>query len=292
MSDSYIKWTPQEWASVAKRAITTKATRSDMSWQQIAVVSQDEIDPDRRRSYFGKLSGLRPLFDILGLDEQGNPKPAPPPPETEPPPPPPKPDALRLCEVPIDLLITEIFNRASVFKADLDKLLVIDASLKAAMTAIEAKLELALKRVDEVEGQVLKSMEGMDQINATYAEIRKLAEESAAEKGNRPVNPGMDKALSRIAPMRVLLVGPHSKELPRIRERLPKHANIDLIAGDKQDLRLPTNVHYALVSGHHDFERHWQLVRDTYGPNRARRMENGALGTFANVLSELYAELP
>jgi hypothetical protein len=294
---SYIKWTEEEWASVATRAAALHASKPEMSWGLIAVVSQDEIAPDRRRPYFNKPSALRPLFDKLGLDEQGSPKPVlPPPPPSEPEaplPPPDLPAPLVLDKVPTSDLFAEVFKRGEEFKGVMQSVLKLDESIRAMIQENNAKLEAALKRVDEVEGQVLKSMEGMDQINAAYAEIRKLAQEAAAKEGGPPVNPDMPKALSRIAPMRVLLIGPFPKDVPRIRERLPKHANIDLILGENsENTRLPTNVHYALVSGHHDFERRWQLVRDTYGPTRARRLENGAIGTYANIICQLLSELP
>lgn len=302
MSDSYTKWTEAEWASVAKRAAALRAAKPDMSWGLIAVVSQDEIEPSRRRAYFNKPSALKPLFDLLDLDDNGNPKPPPPPP----PPPPPEPEPIplptppptiselpTLSDISTPYLVSELFRRGAVIKATLDSLTALEADLKAKQADMDAKLELALKRVDEVEAQVLQSMEAMDQINATYNDVKQLAENTAAKAEGRPISsPEMSKAPSRIAPMRVLLCGPFPKDIPRIREKLPNHARIEIILGENNEhTRLPANVHYALVTGHHDWERRWQLVRDHYGPSRARRLDNGANGTFANAIAELYEKL-
>jgi hypothetical protein len=184
--DTYVKWTDEEWAALAKRAAALKAAKPDMSWTQIVPVCQDDIAPERRRFTINKLSGLKPMFDILDLDEHGNPKPPPPPPPEPEPELPPAPTTVAnppfstsLKDVPIDLLISEIFARGTTLKQDMEALAKMEASIKAALTENNAKVDLTLKRIDEVEALVLKSMDDMEHVNATYTRMLKSGDEIA-----------------------------------------------------------------------------------------------------------------
>lgn len=321
--DTYVKWTDEEWAALAKRAAALKAAKPDMSWSQIVPVCQDDIAPERRRFTINKLSGLRPMFDILDLDEHGNPKPPPPPP----PPPTPEPEAVKteatsstatppfnppsLAHLPIEVLIAEVFSRGAGLKAQLDGLTDTKTAITALLEENKVKIDTFLKRVDEVEGYVLQCMEGMDKINATYDNMLKASAEITEEMRRaglfgpdskvklqpfNPTDPVQSKGMNggpthepaqRIMPTRVLIVGPLEKELPRIKERLPRSLNIELLHGENADhIKLPTNIHYALVSGHNDCSRRWATIRAHYG-DKAHRMANGSIGTFVHAIEEL-----
>jgi hypothetical protein len=307
--DTYVKWTDEEWAALAKRAAALKAAKPDMSWTQIVPVCQDDIPPERRRFTINKLSGLKPMFDILGLDEQGNVKPPPPPPPE--PKPEPQPAAVStatppfnptgLANVPIEALVAEILSRGAALKENLDGLVNTKAAIMEVLEANKVKLDTFLKRVDEVEAYVLQCMEGMDAIKAdnerTMAFDRRM-EEAMRMAGMLPKSPAKLEDIlppvppappenKRIAPVRILVVGLLEKELPRIKERLPRHLNVDLIHGENSDsINLPTNIHYAVVSGHNDCLRRWQTVLAHYG-DKAHRMPNGAIGSFVHAIENL-----
>jgi len=175
-----------------------------------------------------------------------------------------------------------------------------EQSIRALVTDNTTKIESVLKRVDEVEGMVMESMDGMDKINKTYTAMLKLSErmEENLEKDGllspRPRATSADilprnGAEPRLAPMRFLVLGPFPKDITRIKERLPRTYNVDLIYGENNDsVKLPANIHYALVSGHNDFTRRWQTVLATYG-DKAKRVENGSLGAFVHAIEHLYA---
>jgi hypothetical protein len=318
--DTYVKWTDEEWAALAKRAAALKTAKPDMSWTQIVPVCQDDIAPERRRFTINKLSGLKPMFDILGLDEHGNVKPPPPPP----PPPTPEPEAPKqeaaastatppfnptsMASVPTEVLVAEVFARGAALKEQIDGLTGTKAQIMELLEANKVKLDSFLKRVDEVENYVLQCMEGMDRINVTYENMLKASEEITEEMRRaglfgpdskvklqpfNPSDPTQTKTLPnnepspRIMPTRILIVGPLEKELPRIKERLPRSLNVDLLHGENADhIKLPTNIHYALVSGHNDCSRRWATVRAHYG-DKAHRMANGSIGTFVHAIEEL-----
>lgn len=313
--DNYTKWTDEEWASVAKRAVALKAAKPEMPWTQIVPVCQDDIAPERRRFTINKLSGLKPMFDILDLDQQGSPKP---PPEPEPEPQP-EPAAVtsatppfilpKLSDVPTDQLIAEVFSRASVLKDQIDTALSTKAAVTALLEENKTKLDLWLKRVDEVEGTALHCLDGMDKINQRmdiimddYNRITKLDEQVLGVMADNPTaaNHALTKATEAIiktppprqitpkmAPVRVLIVGVIEKELSRIKERLPRELNVELIhSQNSQNMTLPANIHYACVSGHNDCTRRWQTVRAHYG-DKAHRMANGSIGSFVHAIEEL-----
>lgn len=301
--NEHIRWTDEEWASVARRAQALKTAKPETSWQQIVVISQDDVPPERRRFYFNKLSSLKPMFDILGLDEQGNAKPAPPPePEPEPPAAPaPAPAPINLADLPVEVLVAEVMRRGASMKEQADKIAHAQASVEALASQMNEKLAANMKRIDEVEALVLKNLEQMDEINLRYyafVEIDKRLNEALAlqAQGLAPAA-ALVKAFDQAPPsppnpkavVRFLLIGPQEKEMARIRERLPRSLNVELIYGENSDhVRLPSNIQFCLVSGHHDFTRRWQTVRDLYGPDKAFRMENGSIGTFAHKIEELW----
>lgn len=311
--DNYTKWTDEEWASVAKRAAALKASRPDMSWTQIVPVCQDDIAPERRRFSINKLSGLKQMFDILDLDEQGNPKPPPPPPP--PAEPEPQPEAAvasltppfavsKLSDVPMEQLIAEVFSRASVLKEQVDLVLNTKTAILGVLEENKVKLDAFMKRVDDVEAYTLQCMEGMDKINATYQsmiEADKKMVDLMRQAGLMPKGPArMEDILGqgieekqdktpRIMPTRVLVVGLLQKEMTRIKERLPRHLNIELIHGENSEhVVLPANISFALVSGHADCTRRWQTILAHYG-DKAHRMANGSIGTFVHAIEELCA---
>jgi len=335
--DTFVKWTDEEWQAVAKRATALKDSRPDLSWMQIAVVCQDDIAPDRRRFSFNKLVALKPMFDILGLDHEGNvplpPPPPPPPPEPEPvvvtPPfatPPPAPS--KLSDVPIDALVVEILTRGASVKALAEDVVATRKAIEEGMTKHIERMTLLDKRVDAMEELVLKVDDRMtdvlnrcERINSDYAEMAKLskiihdalmacAPNVVKEVSRRTAMGGLELVESeirngtltheghlnapkaqRIAALRFLLVGPMQKDIARIKERLPRSLNVDLIFGENSDhIKLPANIDYCVVSGHADYTRRWQTCRDFYGQSKVHRMENGSIGTFSNQI-EILASL-
>lgn len=302
--NEHIRWTPEEWAAVAKRAQALKAAKPETSWQQIVVISQDDVPPERRRFYFNKLSSLKPMFDLLGLDDQGNAPPPPPPPEPAPEPVvPPTPAPVNLADLPVEVLVVEVMRRGALLKEQADKIAHAQASVEALASQMNEKLAVNMKRVDEVEALVLKNLEQMDEINLRYhafVEIdQRLNEALALQTQGFTPNAALAKAFERPpapapsakAVVRFLLIGPQEKEIARIRERLPRSLNVELIYGENSDqVRLPANIQFCLVSGHHDFTRRWQTVRDLYGAEKAFRMENGSIGTFAHKIEELWGQ--
>jgi len=311
--DTYVKWTDEEWAALAKRAAALKAAKPDMSWTQIVPVCQDDIAPERRRFTINKLSGLKPMFDILDLDEHGNPKPPPPPPPAPEPELPPAPTTVAnppfstsLKDVPIDLLISEIFARGTTLKQDMESLAKMEASIKATLAEHSAKVDLTLKRIDEVEALVLKSMDDMETINGTYTRMMKASEEMSArfrEKfGTAPPEPEELDAREiemnlrprpagpepRMNPIRFLLLGPYPKDITRIKEHLPRSFNVELIYGENSEAAsMPANIHYCIVSGHHDWHRRWNTAKDKYGA-KAIRVANGSIGAFTHQIEDCY----
>lgn len=328
--DTYVKWTDEEWAALAKRAAALKAAKPDMSWTQIVPVCQDDIAPERRRFSINKLSGLKPMFDILDLDEQGNVKPPPPPP----PPPEPEPAPVvatppfanpALSETPLDALVTEILNRGASLKTLAEDAVNTRKAIADDLAKHNDQMALLSKRVDEMETLVLKIDDRMtevltrcERINADYAEMMKLdkvirdalmqCSPDALEKVSRQTAIGGLQLIERevragtltpnghlntpkpqrIAAIRFLLVGPLQKDISRIKERLPRSLNVELIFGENSDhMKLPANIDYCIISGHADYTRRWQTCRDTYGQSKVHRMENGSIGTFANQIEVL-----
>ena len=188
--DIYIKWNETEWASVAKRAAALKVTKPELSWTNIAVLSQDDITPERRRPYFNKIAALKPLFALLSLDEEGNPRPpAPPEPEPAPAPVAAAPAPPKLSEAPIDLLLAEIFNRGARFKTQMEQMAATEIRIRTIVDENNYKLVSTLKRIDEVEAYLLQAMEDMEKINATYArlmEVESRIKQTLSDEGLLP----------------------------------------------------------------------------------------------------------
>jgi len=329
--DTFVKWTDEEWQAVAKRARAIKDSRPDMSWQQIVPVCQDDITPERRRFTINKLSGLKQMFDILDLDENGNVKPPPPPP----PPPTPEPivpppvaspsPAPKLSEAPIDALVTEILSRGASMKALAEEVVVTKVVIENSLIAHKEQMEVLSQRVDGMERTVLELDERVmtvlnrcERINLDYTELTKLNtilhealmacdQEALMKVANQTATGGvqlmqaeMQKGtlthdghlnppkVQRVAPVRFLVVGPLPKDVTRIKERLPRSLNVEIILGENNDqIKLPANIDYCVVSGHADFTRRWQTCRDAYGQSKVHRMENGSIGTFANQIEVL-----
>ena len=182
----YIKWTEEEWKAVAQRAKALKDANPEMGWIQIALVSQDEIKPERRRFSFNKLVSLKPVFDILDLDADGNVKPPPPePPKPEPvavaPADPASPAALLAKSspvtaeeiakwkgaahtLPVFVLIEEVFSRAEGMKATAQSILNARMEVDKAIEANNATLKGYVDRVDGVEKMIMDCMEAMDNV--------------------------------------------------------------------------------------------------------------------------------
>jgi len=184
-----ITWTTDEWTAVAKRASQLRQNNGTTPWITAVLVSQDEIAPERRRLNFNKLSTLKPMFDLLGLDADGNVIPPPPPPVQEPEPPAAPPPALPAAPVkaaePVTAttplgristvdLVTEIFGRAGQIKAMLEQVILwenklatrsveIEQKLSTRNEEVEQKLAQGLARVGEVEAMMLNSMDSIDQ---------------------------------------------------------------------------------------------------------------------------------
>jgi len=331
--DTCIKWTDEEWQAIAKRARALKDSRPDLSWMQLVLVCQDDIAPERRRFSFNKLIALKPMFDILGLDHEGNvPPPPPPPPLPEPvivsPPfalPTPPPAPTNLSGVPVDALVTEILNRGASVKALAEDVVVTRKIIEEGMAAHIDRMALLDKRVDAMEELVLKVDDRMtdvlnrcERINADYTEMAKLskvirdalqacAPNVLTEVSRRTAlggleliqtemrNGTMDRngdlnvpKAQRIAALRFLVVGPMQKDIARIKERLPRSLNVDLVFGENSDhIKLPANIDYCIISGHADYTRRWQTCRDFYGQSKVHRMENGSIGTFASQIEVL-----
>lgn len=329
--ETYVKWTDEEWQAIAKRARALKDNRPDLSWMQIAVITQDDIAPERRRFSFNKLSALKPMFDILGLDQEGN---VPPPP---PPPPAPEPVVIsppfalsaptpaKLSEIPTDALVTEILNRGASVKALAEDVVATRKVIEDGMAKHIERMTLLDKRVDAMEELVLKVDDRMtdvlnrcERINADYAEMMKLSkvirdammqcspdvltevarrtavgglELIGTEMRNGVLNSNGELTIhkaQRLAALRFMLIGPMQKDIARIKERLPRSLNVELIFGENSDhIKLPANIDYCIISGHADFTRRWQTCRDHYGQSKVHRMENGSIGTFANQIETL-----
>lgn len=343
--NQHIQWTEEEWAKVASRAKALKEAKPDMSWQNIVVVCQDEIRPERRRFYFNKLSSLKPMFDILDLDDMGNAKPPPPPPE-----PPPLPEPLPepvsapavpaavqaqtpLSAVPVEALVAELMSRGATMKALADQAVAANAEVQAAIKHNNQVLEGYAARVDSVEKMIMEALEAIDAVNGlearldtrykfvgdNYREIKDLngklllafakvarddpkmdgvmevicdEADKAEARAASPLGKGEPLAHTppKLAPIRFLLIGPFPKDITRIKERLPRTLNVDLIYGENNDsCKYPSNIHYCLVSGHPDALRRWQTALHTYGSDKAFRMENGSIGTFAHRIQTLCA---
>jgi len=353
----YIKWTEEEWQAVAKRAKALKDGNPEMSWMQIALVSQDEIKPERRRFSFNKLVSLKPVFDILDLDADGNVKPPPPPPE------PPKPEPVAAPAVPADpaspaallakgppvnaetiakwqgaahtlpvfILIEEVFSRAEGMKKTAQSILDARMEVDKAIDANNQVLKGYVDRVDQVEKMVMDCMEGMDKVversnhvdeeskivtikhkeimatlNLLLDKLGLLSKDAATRLGEEmvmPLNASNDRVrqqvtniqhatdrrqpLNRMAAIRFLLIGLHTKDIQHIKERLPRSLNVELICHDNSERSpLPTNVHYCLVTGHVEYLGRWQRALALYG-SRALRMENGSVSTFAKRVETL-----
>lgn len=186
---SYIKWTDEEWHQVAARAKALKQTSPEVPWMTLILACQDCL-PDNRKRYNGwqKLSSLKPLFDILDLDEEGNVKPPPPPPPAPEPPPVPvlaassaiplvpvllpgTPVSVSVAEAPTEILLAELAKRGSELKQQAVALTAIGADIKADLAANEVKLDTALNRVDAVEKMVLESFERLDAAFARVGDI-------------------------------------------------------------------------------------------------------------------------
>jgi hypothetical protein len=316
--DTYAKWTDEEWTAVSKRAVALKNAKPDMSWTQVVPVCQDDIAPERRRFTINKVSSLKPMFDILNLDEHGNVKPPPPPPQPEPEPEPEPeiatstatataanpPFSTSLKDVPIDLLISEIFTRGTTLKQDMEALTKLEASIKATQAEQATALDLTLRRVNEAEEYTMQCMDNMDKIDRYYTETREMCKkllEVIKTSGLKMASsaPSQDVVSAevaakiaktpRLAPVRFLIVGVLEKELPRIKARLPRHlSHVDLLHGENSDSIVLPNVHYALVSGHNDCSRRWATIHTHYN-DKAHRMANGSIGSFVHAIEDLCA---
>jgi hypothetical protein len=205
--------------------------------------------------------------------------------------------------------VAEIMKRGASIKEQADQIAHAQASMEALASQQNEKMAEVTKRIDEVEALVLKNMEQMDAVNARYNAMIELEKRVAngltavlsdTSKEGRSTERALAEAImaspppappARVAPIRFLLIGPLEKEIARIHERLPRSLNVELIYGENSEqVRLPANVHFCLVSGHHDFTRRWQTVRDHYGTEKAFRMENGSIGTFAHKIEELWGK--
>jgi hypothetical protein len=311
MGETYIRWTNEEWAAVGRRAQALRAHRPDLNWVRAVTASQDDIATERRRLNLTKLAEIKPMFDALGLDDQGNIPP--PPPEPEPPPtpePPPAPPVAiappPVSAIPTSVLLAELFSRGEAIKAEYDKVVAQRNAIEIVFAEQAEMMTTVMKRVDEVEALAIESMGKMDAINVIHAEFTALAKEVkedircavetqstlpqavTARKEVLGIEPLFKpQSVPAIAPVRFLLIGPQTKDIVRIKERLPRALNVDLqLSENDPQVKLPANVHYCLISGHADYAKCWQVARAAYGDN-AVRMDNGSIGTYANQVEIL-----
>jgi hypothetical protein len=336
---SYIVWTDDEWKGIANRAKKMKQSKPEMPWTQVVMVCQDDIAPERRRFHIGRLTQLKPLFEILNLDASGNEKPVKPvvaAPEAE------LPTVSPLSDIPALTLLTELFARGSFLKEELSKLEEFKAQLAASLTeltAFEARvvekqnagnesfkaIELSVKntlsdfgkRLNGIEDSVLTALEDVDKFRTGYdqmiqnvervnvflskQEVKTAVEHAApatpatpAPTVSMPAAPAPATVVATPAATpknlkRFLVFGPSDKEIPRITQRLGRGYNVELILGENQPHAKLPQVDYVLVSGHNDYTRRWQTVRDHYGDKKAFRLNNGALMSFVTAIERLHA---
>jgi hypothetical protein len=63
---------------------------------------------------------------------------------------------------------------------------------------------------------------------------------------------------------------------------------VELIYGENSEAAaMPANVHYCIVSGHHDWHRRWNTAKDKYGA-KAIRVANGSIGAFTHQIEDCY----
>lgn len=287
-----INWTEEEWRLVALRAASFRRANPEIGWSNIVIVCQDDIAPERRRVYINKLSALRPMFEILNLDETGNPLPPPPPPPPEPEPlplPEPQPvPAQSLANAPTADLLTEVLGRGDVIRQQLTALTALSEKMEKRFSEQQMILEGFGKRIDGVELQILSVMETMDKM-AYAAKGNDVAEKLLAEDmGDKAVLSRTFVPPRNFAPVRFLLVGVLTKSLFHIQKAIKPEFNVELSVGDNDaNGSLPANVHYCLVSGHNDCSRRFVACRDKYGSQKVIRLPNGAVGTFSNEINRL-----
>jgi hypothetical protein len=333
LTGNYIKWTEEEWKAIAKRAAALKKAQPEMSWFQIILLSQDDIPIERRRSQVNKMSLFKPLFEILGLDEGGNPKPPPPPP-----PPPPVPTlpvttisvsepskaAPALAEVVTSDLLSEIFRRSAQIKADIERFNTAAAMLNTAeqrvttvldqntakLAEVLQRIDVVEKRVNEQEAIVLRVDEAYTSLNDDYLVTRRKQDSLVRHLVGRGIIMDPDQAPSAILspvpdpapptpepakvaspPVRFVLVGPHKKDLELIRQKLPRHLEVELMCGKSLGgismATLPSRVDFCLVTGKSEYTLQWRVCREKYGHDCVARLENGSISTFAHRVEEL-----
>lgn len=228
MKAARVTWTQEEWSVVAARAEKIKQQYPEWGWIKITVNSQDDLNIDRRRSTFHSTSALKPMFDILGLNELGK-KPEVPEVVEEP-----KiekveePKVLVLDDIPLGDLAEALFSR-------LEKLLSFE-SVIVDMMDLTTKTE---GRITALEELVLKNSTSI----FAKSEDTKPCATAAEVLGTQPVA----NVEPEVRPVKIVIIGPMHGQFLNIErcvnEVVPAN-NLQLIYVDK-DHCLPSTLPVA-----------------------------------------------
>jgi len=226
-----VVWTTEEWSVVAARAEKIKQQYPDWSWLRIAFYSQDDLNVDRRRTTFQGTTALKPMFDILGLNELGKKPEVPavvPAVETPKPEKVEEPTVLVLDDIPLGDLAEALFNRLEKllsFESVIIDMMDLTTKTEGRITALE---ELVLKNSTSIfaKGEDTKPC-------ATVAEVL----------GTQPVA----KVEPEVRPVKIVIIGPMHGQFLNIErcvnEVVPAN-NLQLIYVDK-DHCLPSTLPVA-----------------------------------------------
>lgn len=135
--NTYTKWTQQEWEAVAKRAAAFKEAHPHMSWTRIVPICQDDVAPERRRRTVNTLPNIKPVFDILGLNEFGEP--------VEPEPVDSKKLDRRLMYYSTEAIVAELVTRLQALNTDVDS------------SSITEQINALARRVSVLEQEIAES---------------------------------------------------------------------------------------------------------------------------------------